>query len=289
MLAVTLDGVAQPPVSVSGDDLYRVIENGPTGQHTLVLTPATHRLPGVLLHLRLRHRLVTAPAFSSPSETPVARGACMVTDYIALFGAGVASFLAPCLVPLVPAYLGMIVGESGDSGDIAARRAGHDRLHRRVRGSVRRARRGGGLDRLVAELRAGRAATHRWRDRHRARTDPARCRARSVRARAPSRHPAAERRRVGAPAGARRRLRRRMEPVRRSVARGRAGGRRARRRIRFAAACSCSPMRRASACRSCSRRSGSQHHPASRLACGASARRSSGSAARCSSFSACCW
>lgn len=44
----------------------------------------------------------------------------MITDYIALFGAGVASFLAPCLVPLVPAYLGMIVGESGDQGDTAA-------------------------------------------------------------------------------------------------------------------------------------------------------------------------
>jgi cytochrome c-type biogenesis protein len=35
-----------------------------------------------------------------------------VTDYIALFGAGVASFLAPCIVPLVPAYLGLVVGES---------------------------------------------------------------------------------------------------------------------------------------------------------------------------------
>jgi cytochrome c-type biogenesis protein len=44
----------------------------------------------------------------------------VITDYVALFGAGVASFLAPCLVPLVPAYLGMIVGESGDSGDTAA-------------------------------------------------------------------------------------------------------------------------------------------------------------------------
>jgi cytochrome c-type biogenesis protein len=44
----------------------------------------------------------------------------VITDYVALFGAGVASFLAPCLVPLVPAYLGMIVGESGESGDIAA-------------------------------------------------------------------------------------------------------------------------------------------------------------------------
>jgi cytochrome c-type biogenesis protein len=32
--------------------------------------------------------------------------------YIALFGAGVASFLAPCVVPLVPAYLGMIAGSA---------------------------------------------------------------------------------------------------------------------------------------------------------------------------------
>jgi len=30
---------------------------------------------------------------------------------VALFGAGVASFLAPCVVPLVPAYVGMMVGE----------------------------------------------------------------------------------------------------------------------------------------------------------------------------------
>ena len=28
----------------------------------------------------------------------------MLADLIALFGAGVASFLAPCVVPLVPAY-----------------------------------------------------------------------------------------------------------------------------------------------------------------------------------------
>ena len=43
----------------------------------------------------------------------------MLTDLIALFGAGVASFLAPCVVPLVPAYLGLVVGESGDAGDPA--------------------------------------------------------------------------------------------------------------------------------------------------------------------------
>jgi cytochrome c-type biogenesis protein len=38
---------------------------------------------------------------------------------VALFGAGVASFLAPCIVPLVPAYLGIIVGEIGDARDPA--------------------------------------------------------------------------------------------------------------------------------------------------------------------------
>jgi cytochrome c-type biogenesis protein len=42
-----------------------------------------------------------------------------VRDYIALFGAGVASFLAPCIVPLVPAYLGLVVGESVAARDPA--------------------------------------------------------------------------------------------------------------------------------------------------------------------------
>jgi thiol-disulfide isomerase/thioredoxin len=41
MLAVELDGVAQPPVTVTGDDLYRVLSNGPTGVHDLVLRPMT--------------------------------------------------------------------------------------------------------------------------------------------------------------------------------------------------------------------------------------------------------
>jgi cytochrome c-type biogenesis protein len=45
--------------------------------------------------------------------------AIRVTDYIALFGAGVASFFAPCIVPLVPAYLGLVVGESVDARDTA--------------------------------------------------------------------------------------------------------------------------------------------------------------------------
>lgn len=33
---------------------------------------------------------------------------------MALFGAGVASFLAPCVVPLLPAYLGVIAGDSAE-------------------------------------------------------------------------------------------------------------------------------------------------------------------------------
>jgi cytochrome c-type biogenesis protein len=40
-----------------------------------------------------------------------------LTQVVALFGAGVASFLAPCIIPLVPAYLGIIVGEVGDTHD----------------------------------------------------------------------------------------------------------------------------------------------------------------------------
>lgn len=43
----------------------------------------------------------------------------MVTQAVALFGAGVASFLAPCLVPLLPAYLGLIAGEAVEARDPA--------------------------------------------------------------------------------------------------------------------------------------------------------------------------
>jgi cytochrome c-type biogenesis protein len=43
----------------------------------------------------------------------------MLRDYVALFGAGVASFLAPCVIPLVPAYLGMVAGESAGGHDPA--------------------------------------------------------------------------------------------------------------------------------------------------------------------------
>lgn len=35
----------------------------------------------------------------------------MLRFFIAEFGAGIASFLAPCVVPLVPAYMGMIAGD----------------------------------------------------------------------------------------------------------------------------------------------------------------------------------
>jgi len=38
---------------------------------------------------------------------------------VTLFGAGVASFLAPCLVPLLPAYLGLIAGEAVEARDPA--------------------------------------------------------------------------------------------------------------------------------------------------------------------------
>ncbi len=41
----------------------------------------------------------------------------MTRDVIALFGAGVASFLAPCVVPLLPAYMGMVLGTSADEAD----------------------------------------------------------------------------------------------------------------------------------------------------------------------------
>jgi len=43
----------------------------------------------------------------------------VITQAVALFGAGVASFLAPCLVPLLPAYLGLIAGEAVEARDPA--------------------------------------------------------------------------------------------------------------------------------------------------------------------------
>ena len=43
----------------------------------------------------------------------------MLTQAVTLFGAGIASFLAPCLVPLLPAYLGIIAGEAVEARDPA--------------------------------------------------------------------------------------------------------------------------------------------------------------------------
>jgi cytochrome c-type biogenesis protein len=43
----------------------------------------------------------------------------VAAQLVALFGAGVASFLAPCIVPLLPAYLGIIAGETADARDPA--------------------------------------------------------------------------------------------------------------------------------------------------------------------------
>ena len=41
----------------------------------------------------------------------------MIAQLVALFGAGVASFLAPCIVPLLPAYLGIVAGETAAAHD----------------------------------------------------------------------------------------------------------------------------------------------------------------------------
>jgi cytochrome c-type biogenesis protein len=43
----------------------------------------------------------------------------VLTQAVALFGAGIASFLAPCLIPLLPAYLGIIAGEAVEARDPA--------------------------------------------------------------------------------------------------------------------------------------------------------------------------
>lgn len=44
----------------------------------------------------------------------------MVRDLVVLFGAGVASFLAPCVVPLLPAYLGMVASEAAPTAGEAS-------------------------------------------------------------------------------------------------------------------------------------------------------------------------
>ena len=97
-VVVELDGAPLTTLVVLEHDLYHVVTNGPSGYHTLDVPSSSHRSPGVRVHVRRRHE---------------------VRAYIALFGAGVASFLAPCIVPLVPAYLGLVVGESVEARDTA--------------------------------------------------------------------------------------------------------------------------------------------------------------------------
>ena len=212
----------------------------------------------------------------------------MITDYVALFGAGVASFLAPCLVPLVPAYLGMIVGESGDSGDTAAAVpatlifiAGFAAVFAGLGvaagligsslSSVQDAlQRIGGVIVIVLGLVLLGAVRGRIVQERRLIT------------RLPN---------VGGSAG-------RSSSGLRSVQLGvRVSGLCSARRSslllmaanRCAAACCCSPTPPASVSRSFSRRSASPRHRDSRRECDGSARRSSESAARSSSCSACCW
>jgi cytochrome c-type biogenesis protein len=48
----------------------------------------------------------------------------VLRDLIVLFGAGVASFLAPCVVPLLPAYLGMVAGEAAPAGGVETNDSG---------------------------------------------------------------------------------------------------------------------------------------------------------------------
>ena len=50
----------------------------------------------------------------------------MIRAAVALFGAGVASFLAPCVLPLVPAYVGMLVGVASDGSSSRSESGGAD-------------------------------------------------------------------------------------------------------------------------------------------------------------------
>ena len=44
----------------------------------------------------------------------------MITTLLALFGAGLTSFLAPCVLPLVPGYLGALAGDGSASASASA-------------------------------------------------------------------------------------------------------------------------------------------------------------------------
>ena len=184
------------------------------------------------------------------------------SQVVALFGAGVASFLAPCIVPLVPAYLGIIVGEMGDARDPARAVpatllfiAGFTTVFAGLGAAA------GLLGSSLIDVPEHGARRRRHRD-HRD----------GLALLGVVRGPLARERRLipTLPEGHRRRaavrrrhrVRRGLEPVRRTAARRRARrSRRARARSCTARCCS-SPTRRASACRSCSPRSASRRRPA---------------------------
>ena len=150
----------------------------------------------------------------------------MLTQIIALFGAGVASFLAPCIIPLVPAYLGIIVGEMGDAHDPARAVpatlifiAGFTTVFAGLGATAGAL--GSSLDTFQDGVRiVGGVADHR--DGARA----ARHRARAARAGAAPDPDVAEGHGGRAALRGGHRVRRRVEPVRRPAARGRAHDRR---------------------------------------------------------------
>ena len=208
---------------------------------------------------------------------------------IALFGAGVASFLAPCIVPLVPAYLGIIVGEIGDAHDPARAVPATLVFIARLRHGVRGLGAAAGLARLVVARRSRTASARRRRASSSDGARAARRRARAARARAAAHHRGCPRC-AGRPAvRRRRRVRRGVEPVRRSAARpprspsrpaaGEAG-RGTMLLLAYAPGIGVPFLARRARPRVVARDS--------RSGCAGSGRRSSGSPASCSSCSACC-
>ena len=59
-----------------------------------------------------------------------------VFAYLAALGGGVVSFLSPCVLPLLPAYLSIVTGL--DIATLEEGRSGHTPPHRRDDGAVHR-------------------------------------------------------------------------------------------------------------------------------------------------------
>ena len=101
------DANGRTVVTVRASDMYRIVRSAgrrrPRAQRRRTAAPVSRRMP----------------SRSASRMAPIAGDVTVIAQIIALFGAGVASFLAPCIVPLVPAYLGIIVGEIGDAHDPA--------------------------------------------------------------------------------------------------------------------------------------------------------------------------